>query len=305
MSGASGLATKLQAGTFVITTELTPPKGVDLSDVFARAEVVKPHVDAVNLTESPRARMAIEPTAVAHLLLDRGIEPIVQFTARDRNRIALQSDLLGAAALGVSNFVFMTGDSPAHGDHPDAKGVFDLYASDMLRAAHALMGGHDLAGHPLKGAPRLCVGATANPGATDFNAEVENTRRKIDAGAQFLQTQAIYDVALLERFIAALRPQSVAILAGVIPLKSARMAAWLHDNVPGIRVPDALLTEMQAAAAEDSEAQVGVAIAARIVRAVRPLCAGVHLMTLGWEQRIPEILSAGGVHRDGVFSADT
>jgi 5,10-methylenetetrahydrofolate reductase len=221
LPSASGLASRLESGAFVVTTELTPPKGIDLADLFARAEAVKPHVDAINLTESPRARMAIEPTAVAHLLLDRGIEPIVQFTARDRNRIALQSDLLGAAALGVRNFVFMTGDSPAHGDHPQAKGVFDLYASDMLRAARALMGGHDLAGHPLKGAPQLCVGATANPGATDFQAEVDNTRRKIDAGAQFLQTQAIYDVSLLERFIAALRPQSVAILAGVIPLKSA------------------------------------------------------------------------------------
>ncbi|HJS21335.1 MAG TPA: methylenetetrahydrofolate reductase [Steroidobacteraceae bacterium] len=291
----SALASKLQSGTFVVTTELTPPKGIDLGELFARAEIVKPHVDAVNLTESPRARMAIEPTAVAHLLLDRGVEPIVQFTARDRNRIALQSDLLGAAALGVGNFVFMTGDSPAHGDHPDAKGVFDLYASDMLRAAHALMAGHDLAGHPLKGAPRLCVGATANPGAVDFQAEVDNTRRKIDAGAHFLQTQAIYDVALLERFIEALRPQSVAILAGVIPLKSARMAAWLHDNVPGIRVPDALLDEMQVAAASGAEPETGLAIAARIVRAARPLCAGVHLMTLGWEQHIAQILHASGV----------
>jgi 5,10-methylenetetrahydrofolate reductase len=292
---ASGLASKLRSGSFVVTTELTPPKGVDLADLFARAQAVKPHVDAINLTESPRARMAIEPTAVAHLLLDRGIEPIVQFTARDRNRIALQSDLLGAAALGVRNFVFMTGDSPAHGDHPQAKGVFDLYASDMLRAAHALMAGHDLAGQPLKGAPRLCVGATANPGASDLQAEVDNTRRKIEAGAQFLQTQAIYDATLLERFMEALAPQSVAILAGIIPLKSAKMAAWLHDNVPGIRVPDALLTEMQAATANDSETETGLAIAARIVSAVRPLCAGVHLMTLGWEEHIPRILRAGGI----------
>ncbi|HSC08494.1 MAG TPA: methylenetetrahydrofolate reductase, partial [Steroidobacteraceae bacterium] len=125
LPSASGLASRLESGAFVVTTELTPPKGVDLADLFARAEAVRRHVDAINLTESPRARMAIEPTAVAHLLLDRGIEPIVQFTARDRNRIALQSDLLGAAALGVRNFVFMTGDSPAHGDHPQAKGVFD------------------------------------------------------------------------------------------------------------------------------------------------------------------------------------
>ncbi len=296
-SAATPLAAKLQSGSFVVTTELTPPKGVDLSDLFARAEAVRPYVDAVNLTESPRARMAIEPTAVAHLLLDRGVQPIVQFTARDRNRIALQSDILGAAALGVGNFVFMTGDSPAHGDHPDARGVFDLYASEMLRAAHALSSGHDLAGNPLKGAPRLFVGATANPSAADFKAEVNNTRRKIDAGAEFLQTQAVYDLTQLERFMEALKPGSVAVLAGVIPLKSARMAAWLHDHVPGIRVPDELLREMNAAAASGAEAETGVDIAARIVREVRPLCAGVHLMTLGWENRIPEILRAGGVQR--------
>ncbi len=293
--GASRLATQLRSGSFVVTTELTPPKGTDLSELFERAEAVKPHVDAVNLTESPRARMAIEPTAVAHLLLDRGIEPIVQFTARDRNRIALQSDLLGAAALGVHNFVFMTGDSPAQGDHPDARGVFDLYASDMLRAAHALNGGHDLAGNALKGVPRLFAGATANPSAADLKAEVDNTRRKIDAGAQFLQTQAVYDATLLERFIEALEPQSVPILAGVIPLKSAKMAAWLHANVPGIRVPEELLREMDAAAASNGETEAGVAIAARVVRQVRGLCAGVHLMTLGWESRIPEILRAGGI----------
>lgn len=294
---ASRLAEKLQSRTFVVTTELTPPKGVDLTDLLSRAVSLKPYVDAINLTESPRARMAIEPTAVAHLLLDRGVEPIVQFTARDRNRIALQSDLLGAAALGVNNFVFMTGDSPAHGDHPQAKGVFDLYASDMLRAAHALAGGRDLAGNPLKGAPQLFVGATANPSAADVTAEVENTRRKIDAGAQFLQTQAIYDVSILERFLDALKPQGVAILAGVIPLKSARMAAWLHANVPGIRVPEAFLSEMDAAAETDSETQIGIDIAARIVRDVHKLCAGVHLMALGWENRIPEILGSGGVAR--------
>lgn len=291
----SRLAEKLQSGRFVVTTELTPPKGVDLTDLFARADALKEHVDGVNVTESPRARMAIEPTAVAHLLLDRGIEPIVQFTARDRNRIALQSDLLGAAALGISNFLFMTGDSPAHGDHPQAKGVFDLNATDLLRTAHALQEGRDLAGNPLRGTPQLFVGATANPGAEDFAAEVDNTRRKIEAGAQFLQTQAIYDVSALERFVDALKPQGVAMLAGVIPLKSARMASWLNSNVPGIRVPAALLREMDDAARAGSEAQTGIDVAARTVRAVRQVCSGVHLMTLGWENRIPEILEASGV----------
>jgi len=288
-------ADKLRSGAFAVTTELTPPKGIDLAELFAKADRLRDHVDGINLTESPRARMAIEPTAVAHLLLDRGVDPIVQFTARDRNRIALQSDLLGAAALGIHNFVFMSGDPPQKGDHPDAKAVFDLTASDMLRAAHALAGGHDLAGHKLKGAPQLFVGATANPGAADFATEIANTRRKIAAGAKFLQTQALYEAATLEKFLEALKPEGVAILAGIIPLKSAKMAGWLSANVPGIRIPAALLREIEAATASGREMQTGIDIAARTLREVRGLCAGVHLMMLGWEAHIPDVLKAGGV----------
>jgi 5,10-methylenetetrahydrofolate reductase len=295
----STLSRKIAAGEFVVTTELTPPKGVDLSDVYAKAAALKDSVDAINITDSPRARMAIEPTAVARLLLERGVEPIVQFTARDRNRLALQSDLLGAAALGVENVLFMAGDSPQHGDHPDAKAVFDLTSAQMLCAARALTEGRDLAGNPLKGAPTLCLGATANPAAPDFEAELANTRRKTAAGAQFLQTQALYEAATLERFVAALQPGPVAILAGVIPLKSAKTAAWLNANVPGIRVPEALIEEMQAVAGDaDAERRRSIDIAARVVRAVRPLCAGVHLMMMGWEEHIPQLLRDAGLpHR--------
>jgi methylenetetrahydrofolate reductase (NADPH) len=292
----SRLAEKIRAGAFIVTTELTPPKGVDLSELYAKADALRDYVDGLNLTDSPRARAAIEPTAVAHLLLDRGVEPIVQLTARDRNRIALQADLLGAAALGVSNFVFMRGDDPKEGDHPDAKAVFDLNTTQMLNAARALNEGRDLAGNPLKGAPDLFVGATANPAAENFEAEVANTRRKIDAGARFLQTQAVYDAASLQKFVAAVQPKDVAVLAGIIPLKSARMATWLNANVPGVRVPEALIREMETVA-HDAEAEVrlGVEIAARIVREVQPYCAGVHLMTMGWERHTPAILRSAGV----------
>jgi methylenetetrahydrofolate reductase (NADPH) len=287
----SNLSRKIAAGEFAVTTELTPPKGVDLTDVYAKAAALKGSVDAINITDSPRARMAIEPTAVARLLLERGVEPIVQFTARDRNRIALQSDLLGAAALGVENVLFMAGDSPQHGDHPDAKAVFDLTSAQMLAAGHALAEGRDLAGNPLKGAPTLFLGATANPAAPDFEAELANTRRKIVAGAQFLQTQALYEAAALERFVTALEPDRVAMLVGVIPLKSAKSAAWLNANVPGIRVPEALIDEMQAVAGDaEGERRTSLEIAARVVRAVRPLCAGVHLMMMGWESEIPQLL---------------
>jgi 5,10-methylenetetrahydrofolate reductase len=286
---------KIGSRSFVVTTELTPPKGIDLTDIFAKADLLKPHVDAVNLTESPRARMAIEPKSVAHLLIDRGLEPIVQITARDRNRIAVQADLLGAAALGVGNFVFMTGDSPKNGDHPDAKPVFDLTTLELLNAARTISGGRDLAGNDLKGTPRLHIGATANPGAADLDTEVANTRRKIDAGAQFLQTQAVYDIQVLERYVKAAQLGDVALLPGIIPLKSAKMAGWLNGNVPGIRVPDPILAEMQAAADAGREEEVGIAIAVRLIRELRGLVQGVHIMALGWEAHIPEILEQSAV----------
>jgi methylenetetrahydrofolate reductase (NADPH) len=291
------VADKITAREFVVTTELTPPKGVDLADLFAKADALKSCVDAFNLTESPRARMAIAPMAVARLLLDRGVEPIMQITARDRNRIAIQADLLGAAALGVRNFVFMAGDPPANGDHPEAKPVFDLNSNQMLRAGHELAQGRDMAGNPLRGTPNLFLGATANPGAVDLQAEAINTRRKIDAGAQFLQTQALYDRVTLERFLDVVKPDGVAILAGIIPLKSSKMGAWLNANVPGIRVPDALLEEMHSVAGSDGEVHKGVDIAARTIREIRKLCAGVHLMALGWEAQIPAILQASAIQR--------
>lgn len=297
----STLADKIQGREFAVTSELTPPKGIDIHELLERAQSLKGWVDAFNLTESPRARMAVEPKSVGRALLERGIEPVVQITARDRNRIAIQADLLGGALLGINNFVFMAGDPPATGDHPDAKPVFDLNSSDMLRAARALTRGRDFAGNELKGAPSLFLGATANPGAPDLAAEALNTRRKIDAGAEFLQTQAVYDAATLERFLDAVKPDGIAIIPGIIPLKSARMAVWLNTNVPGIRVPEAPIRQMEAAGPQGPEAELkaSIEIAARTIRALRPLCAGVHIMALGWESHIPAILTAAELRDAG------
>jgi methylenetetrahydrofolate reductase (NADPH) len=291
----SQLEDKIRAGRFVITGELTPPKGTDLTELFAKAAALAPYVDAFNLTESPRARMTVEPKAVAHHLLDRGIEPIVQITSRDRNRIAIQADLLGAALLGIENILFMGGDAPQGGDHPEAKPVFDLVTAELLNAARCLAAGRDLAGNELKGTPKLFVGAVANPGALDFAAEVANTHRKITSGAQFLQTQALYDAPTLERFLDAVKPDGVAILVGIIPLKSAKMGRWLNDNVPGIRVPDALLARMESVAGTEHEVAEGITIAAGIIREIRSLCAGAHVMALGWEAHVPAILEASGI----------
>ena len=291
------LAEKLKDGEFVVTAELTPPKGTDLSEVFGKAESLRTWVDAVNLTESPRALMTIAPTAVARLLLERDVESIVQMTARDRNRIAIQADLLGGAALGVRNFVFMGGDPPANGDHPDAKPVFDLTASQMAAAARELTLGRDLAGKPLRGAAQLFFGATVNPGAADLQAEVVNTRRKIDAGVQFLQTQALFDAASLETFLAAVKPQGVAVIGGIIPLKSAKMATWLNEKVPGIHVPQMLLRRLAQASGLEAESAAGIEIAAGTIRDIATLCDGVHVMALGWEAHIPAILQKGGIGR--------
>jgi methylenetetrahydrofolate reductase (NADPH) len=290
----SMLEQKLRSTNFVVTTELTPPKGIDLSAFFAKADALKSIVDAVNITESPRARMAVEPKSVGHLLQDRGVEAVVQVTARDRNRIAIQADLLGGCLLGIGNFLFMTGDDPRNGDHPEAKGVFDLTTVELLNAARSLRSGRDLSGSELDGAPTMFLGSTMNPGSQDLAREIDNTRRKIDAGSQFFQTQAIYDTDPLARFLDAAKLADVPVLAGVIPLKSAKMGVWLNTNVPGIHVPSALLEELERAGPE-GEAAKGVEIAARTIRRLRNICGGVHVMAIGWEDRIPEILRAAGV----------
>ena len=284
------LAAKLAARKFVVTGELTPPKGTDLSKFFASAELLRGAVDAINVTESPRARMTMDPRAAARLLQDRGFETIVQVTSRDRNRIAVQSDLLGAAALGLRNFVFMGGDSTTGGDHPEAKPVFDLTASGLLAAAESLRNGRDHAGHALAGTPDLFLGATCNPGADRFDAEVENTRRKIDAGAKMLQTQAVYHGDVLKRFIDAVKPDGVAVLAGVIPLKSEKSGPWLNANLPGVVVPQDMLDAMEQAASAGVARERGIELAAQVVSEMRSICQGVHVMAIGLEAEVPEIL---------------
>lgn len=288
----SALAHALQSEQFVVTSELNPPKGVDLQALFAKAAVLRDCVQAVNVTDSAGAHMTLAPLAACHLLLDHGVEPILQLTSRDRNRIALQGDMLGAAALGVANLVVMGGDPPGNGDHPEAKPVFDLYASQIIAAARALTEGRDLAGNALNRAPSLCIGAVVNPGAPNPADEIQRMREKIGAGAVFMQTQAIYDAAAFARFSEAAGGFEVPVLAGIIPLKSVKMARFLNDRVPGITVPDAVIAELNAA---DDKRAAAIAIAARTIREVRDLCRGVHIMAIGWEEVIPDILAAAGL----------
>lgn len=271
-----------------MTSELVPPKGTDLALLFEKADLLKGSVEAINITDSASARMSIAPMAVSHLLLDRGVEPILQMTSRDRNRIALQADLLGAAALGIPNVVVMGGDPPKNGDHPDAKPVFDVFASQLIGAAAGMAKGHDLTGNELKGNADLFMGAVVNPGSSDLPTEIMRMGEKVDAGARFFQTQAVYDPAAFEGFSNEVRQYDVAILAGIILLKSQKMAEYMNANVPGVDIPDALVAEI----ADASDKKVtSIEIAVRTIEAIRPMCHGVHIMAIGWEDLIPEVVA--------------
>ena len=197
----SKLKAAFDGGEFVVTCELSPPKGTDLSALISKAELLREAVIAFNLTDSAAAKMTMDPVAVGHALLARGIEPIVQVTSRDKNRLALQSGMLGADFLGIPNLVIMGGDPPHIGDHPQAKGVGDLFSSQIIDAANALNNGRDHAGNALQGSTNFYLGSVCNPGAADLQAELENTRRKAEAGAKFFQTQAIYDAEKFTAFV--------------------------------------------------------------------------------------------------------
>jgi 5,10-methylenetetrahydrofolate reductase len=282
----------LQAGKFIVTTELNPPKGTALAPLLAHAEQLRDVVDAFNLTDSHSSRMSMAPLAVARLLVERGLEPMLQVTCRDRNRLALQSDLLAASALGVRNLVCMTGDPPGAGDHPNAKPVFDLDVLGLLQAVAALQSGIDLGGQPLQGTPTFCVGAVVNPGAPDRQTELRRMEDKVARGAQFFQTQAVYDPEAFAQFMHEVRHHKVAVLASLIVLRSSGMARRLQASLPGLSIPAGVIEELDKAA---SPAQTGIALAGRLIRDLQGLCQGVHLITIGQERSIPQILQEAGL----------
>lgn len=291
----AGFKDKLESDSFLVTAEVTPPKGVNIEPVLSILDSLA-SVDAVNVTDQNASVMRLGPLPLGKVILDRGIEPICQFTCRDRNRIALQSDLLAANVLGIHNILCLTGDPTGTGDHPDAKPVFDLSVIDLLRAASGMESGKDLAGNNLNGAPAFCLGAAANPGAPDVDLEVSRMQQKIEAGVRFFQTQAVYDPDLFARFMEKARPLNVPILAGILVLHSGRMARYLNDNVPGIVVPQGLIDEMDAA---DDKREKGIEIASRMISRVAPLARGVHVMPMGWERDVPRLMRLSGIGRSG------
>lgn len=288
----ASLASLLRQGEFVLTAELNPPKSAAASVVRRRAGLLKGVVDAANVTDSNRANVAMAAIPAAVIVRDAGVEPIVQITGRDRNRIAIQADLLGAAALGLPNFLFMSGDDPKQGNHPDAVNVRDLDGIALVRAAAGLRDGKLLNGDEVKQPPRYFIGATASPSAAK---DVEKTLDKVAAGAQFIQTQPIFDVAPFSQWLTEIRrrDKDVAILAGVLVLRSADQVERLAA-VPGITIPDAIRARIRESA--DGEAE-GVAIAIEIVQALRALPGvnGVHLYAIEWPEAIPLVVRGAGL----------
>jgi methylenetetrahydrofolate reductase (NADPH) len=280
---------KLQNGKFIITAEIGPAKGVDIHEFNENADLLKGRVDAVNCTDQQSAVMRLGSLAACYLLKQKGIEPVFQMTCRDRNRIALQSDLLNAYVMGIENVLCLTGDYVTLGDHPDAKPVFDLDSVSLLYAARQLEQGKDLAGKELKGTPKFLLGACVTPGADPVEPQLIKMERKVKAGAQFFQTQAIYEPKTFETFMKEAKKFGVPVLVGIVVLRSAAMAKFMNKNVAGIYVPDELINEMDQA---ENKLQKGIEIAARLINEMKGMCQGTHIMAIGLESKVPAILDA-------------
>ncbi len=286
-------AEKIRSGAFVLTSEIGPPKGIETARLLEDAELIRKRVDAINVTDLQSSVMRLGSLAVSSLLKQKGFDPVFQVTCRDRNRLALQSDILSAAALGISNILALTGDYPTLGDHPEAKPVFDLDSVQLLEVIRMLQKGADMKGNKLEGpSPKFCLGAVVNPGADPIEPQIMKMEKKIAAGAEFFQTQAIYDIKIFENFLAKTKHLKVPVLAGIVLLKSAGMAKFMNKNVSGVTVPEELIKEMETA--KDKVAQ-SVDIAARLIKQLRPMCQGIHIMPIGWDKVVPRVLDASGL----------
>lgn len=286
------LREKLASGKFVITSEIGPPKGVDIEEMKRNAELLKGRIDAANITDQQSSVMRLGSLAGCCLLKQWGLEPVFQMTCRDRNRLALQSDLLSAYVLGIENVLCLTGDHVALGDHPEAKPVFDLDSVSLLQVVKKLEQGHDLAGKELKGSPRFFVGASVTPGADPMEPQIIKMEKKVKAGAQFFQTQAMYEPKKFEEFMKYVKHLNVPVFVGIVLLRSAAMARFMNKNVAGIFVPESLINEIDKA---ESKAKKGIEIAARLIKEMKDMCQGVHIMAIGMEDRVPAILDAAGL----------
>ncbi|WP_098958725.1 methylenetetrahydrofolate reductase [Pseudonocardia sp. N23] len=291
------LADALRSGRFAVTAEVGPPRGADLAPVRRAAQVLRGWVDAVNVTDNQGANVRVSSLAGSLALLDEGVEPVMQMTCRDRNRIALQSDLLAASALGVPNLVLMTGDRPERGDHPDAAPVFDLDSGALMAAARTLRDdGTLLSGRAVEPPPRYLLGAVDSPGPS-----ADRFEQKVDGGAQFVQTQFVFDIAAFGGWLGQVRDRGLdtrcGVLAGVGPIRSLRALEFM-SSIPGVVIPEALQRRLRGVPA-DRVAAEGVAACVETLQELRELpgVAGVHVMVVGDERGVPEILEAAGMTR--------
>jgi len=286
----------LQSGKFVITGEIGPPKGTNIEKMVHHIDLLKDRVDAMNVTDHQSSVMRFPSMGAALSVKEQGGEPILQMTCRDRNRLALQADLFFAYTRGIRNVLCLTGDAVPVGDHKMAKGVFDLDSSQLLRTIRLLESGKDLGGNELDGKVEFCAGAIVTPEADPLEPQLIKFEKKIDSGAKFFQTQAIYYLDNFRRFMEFARKFKVKVLAGIILLVSARMAKFMNNNVPGVFVPQNLIDEL-AGAPKGTAIKKGIEIAGRMIRQIKEegICDGVHIMAIGKEEVVPDILSEAGI----------
>ncbi len=294
----SKLKDKLSRGEFVVTGEVGPPKGTNIEPALHEADLYLKNdkITAANVTDLQTAVMRASSLVTCLKLKERGIEPILQMVCRDRNRLALQSELLSAAILGIENVLALTGDHVMMGDHKGAMPVYDLDSVGLLQAMALLEKGTDLGrdakgnANVLDGVPKYFKGAVVAPCADDVEPQILKLEAKVAAGAQFIQTQAVYDPKTFEAFIRRIEHLKVPVLLGIVVLKGAGMAKYMNRSVPGVFVPEPLVQEL-ASAPKESVASVSVKIAGRLIREMKGMCQGAHLMTLGWDRHIPDILA--------------
>jgi methylenetetrahydrofolate reductase (NADPH) len=289
----------LRAGAFAVTAEIAPPDSADPNEVYERASLFDGYVDAINATDGSGANCHMSSVGMCALLTRRGYAMVLQVSARDRNRIAIQGDVLGAAAMGVYNILCLTGDGVDVGDHPEAKPVFDVDCMSMLGMVRGMRDdGQFLSGRKLTSPPNVFLGAAANPFAPPLDYRPLRLAKKVAAGAQFVQTQYCFDMDLFRNYMAAVRDagthEKVFILAGVGPLASARSAEWIRSNVPGIHIPDAVIQRLKGA---DNEKEEGVRICVEMINELREIegVDGVHIMAFRQEHRVGEIVERSGV----------
>jgi methylenetetrahydrofolate reductase (NADPH) len=288
----SRLRDALEAGRFVVTGEVAPPLGTDLTAMRATVELLAPVCDALNVTDNQGASLHLSSLAASRAVREMGVEPIFQQTCRDRNRLALQSDLLAAWTLGLENVLVVTGDDPRGGDHPQAKGVFDLDSTQLLQVTMAMNAGTDMLGRPLKGGTGFYAGAAMFPEAEPWDIQLARTEEKITAGARFFQTQAIFDLDKLARAVDAVHAAGAKVIAGIIVLRSARAVAFINEHLAGLMVPDHIADRLRGA---EDPAEEAVRLATEQARAIRDIADGVHIMPLGLDAAVPRIVREAGI----------